>query len=73
MAVEAAAMAAWRWQPAWWRRQQLGKSAIWAAAAAHWEARWQRVGGGSNAELAAAARRMLTMTATVMMMTMIDH
>ncbi len=39
------------------QRQQLGRSATLAAAAARWEAGWQRGGSGGNAALAAAVWR----------------
>ncbi len=72
--AEVAAVAAWQRQPTWRRRQQLGRSTISAAAAAHLEVRQQHGGGGSNnAALAAIAWRMLTIIAMVTMTMMIDY
>jgi hypothetical protein len=71
-AVVVATAARWQW-PAWQQKQQLSRSATLAATAACWEARWQRGGGGGNTALATAVWHMLTMTATVTMMTMIDY
>ncbi len=74
MAAEVAAAAARRWQPAWQRRQQLGRSANLAVAAARLEMRQQHGGGGSNnGALAAAAWRMLTKNLIVTMTMMIDY
>ncbi len=67
-----AAGARWR-QPAWWRRRQLGRSAILAVAAARLEMRQQRGdGGGNNGALESAAWRMLIIILIVMTTMIID-